>query len=157
MGKLYEQYIYKFYLTASHSIMIGDSRGPIHSHTWEITIDVTNSNDTFIEFNEIEKRIEGILSKYQKTYLNEISPLDKINPTLENLCEYFKDLIKIDLAKVGFVLLMIEMSETASRSYIINLAKDGDEEDFKLDKDGDGIIDSLEMDEFLDNLYNARI
>lgn len=143
MSKVYEQYVYKFYLTAAHSIYINNSMGQRHSHTWEITLDITNSNKTFIRFDEIEKRINSILDEYQGKYLNEISPLNKINPTLENLCEYFKNIFKYDLAKLGFILLMIEMSETASRSYIINLTKD-EFENKSLEKD------------LLDNLYDTK-
>ncbi len=144
MGKIYEQYVYKFYLTAAHSIIINNSMGQRHSHTWEITLDVTNSNKTFIRFDEIEKMINSILDKYQRTYLNEMPPLNKINPTLENLCEYFKNVFKYNLAKEGFILLMIEMSETASRSYIINLTKD--ELDSKVSSE----------DALLNSLYNTK-
>lgn len=143
MSKVYEQYVYKFYLTAAHSIYIDNSMGQRHSHTWEITLDITNSNKTFIRFDEIEKRINSILDRYQGQYLNEISPLNKINPTLENLCEYFKNIFKYDLAKFGFILLMIEMSESASRSYIINLTKDEFE-------------NKSEEEDLLDDLYNTK-
>ncbi len=158
MSKVYEQYVYKFYLTAAHSIYINNSMGQRHSHTWEITLDITNSNKTFIRFDEIEKRINSILDEYQGKYLNEISPLNKINPTLENLCEYFKNIFKYDLAKLGFILLMIEMSETASRSYIINLTKD-ELENKSLEKNLlDDLYDTKETtnDLFLKNISSIK-
>lgn len=117
----YDKYKFKFYLNASHSIYINGVLGQSHPHTWEFSLDVLKVWGDFVQFNDVEKSIEDLLSKYQNNYINEIDPFIKLNPTLENICEYFKETIKELLKNIGWILMIIEISETPSRSYIIDL------------------------------------
>lgn len=117
----YSQYKFKFYLNASHAIYINGIMGQRHPHTWEITIHVLKEREEFIEFSDLEKKIEVWMKQYQDRLLNEVPPFDKINPTMENCCDYFKDALKNILHSEGWLLLTIEMSETPTRSYVINL------------------------------------
>ena len=117
----YSQYKFKFYLNASHAIYINGSMGERHPHTWEIMIQVLKEREEFVEFGKLEKEIENYMKRYQDKFLNEVPPFDKINPTMENCCDYFKDVLKQILAYAGGVLLLVEMSETPTRSYVINL------------------------------------
>jgi 6-pyruvoyltetrahydropterin/6-carboxytetrahydropterin synthase len=118
---MYNQYKFKFYLNASHAIYIDGSMGERHPHTWEITINVLKKRDEFIQFTNIEMKMEQWMKKYQDRFLNEIPPFDNINPTMENLCDYFKDILNEMLFQEEWILLMIEMSETPTRSYVVNL------------------------------------
>lgn len=117
----YKQYKFKFYLNARHAIYIDGILGAMHPHTWEITLNVIKKQNDFIEFNKLEKKIEEFIKRYQDKELNEEEPFDTINPTLENCCDYFKEQISSILDKEGWVLLMMEMSETPSRSYVISM------------------------------------
>ena len=117
----YRQYRFKFYLNASHAIMIQGHLGERHPHTWELAISVLKYRDNFVAFGVVEKRIEEYMQTYQNQFLNEVEPFNIINPTLENVCEYFKDQLKVLLNELGWVLLNIEMSETPTRTYVINL------------------------------------
>lgn len=117
----YSQYKFKFYLNASHIIYINGSMGERHPHTWEITIHVLKEREEFIEFSTLEKKIEDWMKQYQDKLLNEVTPFDKVNPTMENCCDYFKEELKKILVSIGWILLTIEMSETPTRSYVINL------------------------------------
>lgn len=116
----YSQYKYKFYLNANHSIRIDDKQGEIHPHTWEIQIDIIQITDTFVQFSTIEKSVEEVFSKYQDQYLNEVEPFTVINPTLENIGEFFNLTVGRKLQEEGWLLLRFEISETPSRSYIID-------------------------------------
>lgn len=119
------QYKYKFYLNASHFIMIKNKKGEAHSHCFEIIVDIALvGENSFLEFNKVEKRIGDILFPYQDRLVNEVDPFDRINPTLENMCGYFEGRIFNELKSHGLLLLTIEMSETPTRSYVINVAKD---------------------------------
>lgn len=120
----YRQYKFKFYLNASHAISIQGKLGQNHPHTWEITLNTLKLLDGFIRFNELEKRIEEFFETYQDKLLNEIDPFDVVNPTLENCCEYFKTQLQSILNEEGWVLLMIEMSETPTRTFVINTLED---------------------------------
>lgn len=126
----YKQYKFKFYLNARHAIYINGVLGTTHPHTWEIIINVIKKRNGFIEFNKLEKKIEQFMSIYQDKMLNDVPPFDIVNPTLENCCDYFKERISDILEQDGWVLLMIEMSETPSRSYVISMI---DEEDVEQD------------------------
>lgn len=118
---MHKQYRYKFYLNASHFIKINNIPGEIHPHTWEITIDILELQDNFNEFSNIEKIIDEIIEPFQDKLINDVAPFNETNPTLENICEYFKNLIEQRMIEIGYLLLTIGMSETPSRSFIINL------------------------------------
>lgn len=117
----YSQYKFKFYLNASHSIFIGGAFGERHPHTWEISIQILKMREDFIAFNYLEKEIEAFLEKYQDKNLNDVVPFNTINPTLENICTYFKDKFRELLNREGWLLMLIEIGETPTRSYVINL------------------------------------
>lgn len=119
------QYKCKFYLNASHYITIGGIKGKPHSHCFEFTLDMAVLDEnSFTPFNEIEKIVENYLGQYQNQLINEIPPFDIINPTLEDIAKFFEESFMMELRKHGWVLLTIEISETPSRSYIINVAED---------------------------------
>ena len=101
----YDKYKFKFYLNASHSIYINGVLGQSHPHTWEFSLDVLKVWEDFVQFNHVEKAIEELLSKYQNNNINDIDPFRKLNPTLENICEYFKETLKKILMDIGWVLL----------------------------------------------------
>lgn len=116
----YKQYKLKYYLNATHHIAIDGMDGETHSHTWELTLDILKVRDNFVKFNELEEVIAGVIGKFQDKNLNETPPFDLINPTVENCCEFFYSKIKEALVSKGWILLMITMSETPTRAYVIS-------------------------------------
>lgn len=122
----YNQYRFKFYLNASHSIYLNGVLGQEHPHTWEITLNTIKLKDNFIIFNDIEKNIEKYLEKYQDSYLNKVDPFVTLNPTLENICQYFKNEFQNLLLENGWLLLSMEIGETPTRSYIIDISDEVD-------------------------------
>ena len=131
---LYREYRIKFYLNARHFIIINGTNGDIHPHTWELTVRIRITHQNFIEFRVFEEGIENYLSQYQNKVLNDVKPFDTILPTLENMTDEFtKEFYRI-IKNIGGSLLQVEMSESPTRSYILNLraneefARDGDEE-----------------------------
>lgn len=122
----YNQYKFKFYLNANHSIYLNGVSGQNHPHTWELTLDTIKVINGFVQFNDVEKSIEAFLAKYQDRNLNEIEPFNSINPALENICNYFKDEFQKILYESGWILTSIEISETPARSYIIDLVDEMD-------------------------------
>ncbi len=108
----------------SHAIYIKGKLGERHPHTWEIAMSILRINDNFTTFTDLEKQIDHFFSQYQEKYLNDCEPFDKINPTLENACEHFKNEISKILNNAGWILMIIEISETPTRSYVINVMDD---------------------------------
>ncbi len=120
----YRQYKFKFYLNSHHYIYTNGSKGELHPHSWEIVLYLVKARQDFVSFAQIEKAVEGFFDKYQDKTLNDFAPFDTINPTLENVAEFFKDHLAQIANELGWILIMIEMSETPSRSYIISLLDD---------------------------------
>ncbi len=127
----YKQYKFKFYLNARHAIYMDGKLGQSHPHTWEIVLNVLKGSNQFVQFHTLEEKVEQFMERYQDQYLNEVEPFDRLNPTLENCCEYFKEQLVEILNKEGWIFLMMEMSETPSRSYVISLIDEGETEEMQ--------------------------
>ena len=117
----FKQYAFKFYINARHAIYIDGKLGTMHPHTWELKLYVVKVSNDFIQFDRIEKEIEEFIAPFQDKELNSVEPFNVLNPTLENCCNYFKDQISAILKDRGWLLMMMEMSETPSRSYVVNM------------------------------------
>lgn len=121
----YSQYKFKFYLNASHAIYIQGMMGERHPHTWEIEISALKQQEEFVQFKEVEDPVEKFLDRYQNGFLNDFEPFNHINPTLENLTNYFLEEIQNLLLPLGWYVFYIEAGETPTRSYIISLVENG--------------------------------
>lgn len=126
MGKVYKQYKFKFYLNMNHYIINDGKPGEVHPHTWELIISVVSERSEMTPFVNIERRIDQIMDHYQDKLLNDCEPFDKIVPTVENAARYFFRLIQDEIIREDWILLMLELSETPTRSYIINAFFDED-------------------------------
>lgn len=147
-------YQYKFYLNASHAIYIGGALGQVHPHTWELSIEVVNQNKDLILFNKVQPMIDRVLDQYQNNNINTIEPFDKINPTLENITEYFMKIFRSELKKMDMMLTWIEVSETASISYFINVL---DEVESALSiPDAEEKVESDEIDGLIDQMLQKE-
>ena len=123
-NRLLCKYKFKFYLNASHYIIINGKQGEAHPHTWEFILDVVLPNSEFVQFSVYERTIESFFATYQNQTINDLAPFDAIIPTLENMVEYFGDAIRERIQAVGGQLEQIEGSETPSRSYVISYDQD---------------------------------
>lgn len=120
MDKTYRQYKLKSYLNMNHFIIIDNKPGEVHPHTWELIVSVVSAQSDMTPFTNIERKIETIMDQYQDKLLNECKPFDTLVPTVENAARYFFRLIQDSIIQEGWILMMLEVSETPTRSYIIN-------------------------------------
>ncbi len=123
-NRLLCKYKFKFYLNASHFIIINGKQGEAHPHTWEFILDVVLPNSEFVQFSVYERIIESYFATYQNRTINDVEPFDTIIPTLENLVEHFGEDIRERIQAAGGQLEQIEGSETPTRSYIISYVQD---------------------------------
>lgn len=123
-NRLLCKYKFKFYLNASHYIIINGKQGEAHPHTWEFILDVVLPNSEFVQFSVYERTIESFFATYQNHTMNDVAPFDAIIPTLENMVEYFGDAIRERIQAAGGQLEQIEGSETPTRSYVISYAQE---------------------------------
>ena len=117
--QIYKIYRYKFYLDANHAIKIDDKLGEIHPHTWEFAIELKHKETNLVLFIDIENIINEILQPYQGILINQIKPFDTLNPTTENMGNYFKNHIKDRINELNWELLKLEISESPNRTYVI--------------------------------------
>lgn len=122
--KIYREYRLKFYLNARHFILIDGKAGDIHPHTWEFSLIIRVGRGSFTQFNLFEKCINAYLAPYQNQLLNECKPFDVIIPTLEHIASCFSEEFFTRLEKVGGELIRMEVSESPTRSYILDIKQD---------------------------------
>jgi len=153
------QYRFKFYFNASHAIYLSGEMGQNHPHTWEVILNVMKVSDNFVLFDEVEKMCEDFLSHYQDVFINTVQPFTTINPTLENLCTYFKEKLQEILHEKGWLLLSIELSETPSRAYVISVTDEMEVRKSYFDSKGEEtlqeIIDKMTKKK-MDSITNAK-
>ncbi len=125
-SQLFCEYRFKFYLNASHSVIINGRQGETHPHTWEYTLDILVARDSFWEFALAERDMEAFFSRYQNQNVNEIEPFDTVVPTLENMVDSFGASLREIVRENNGELLRIEGSETPTRSYIISYERTSD-------------------------------
>ena len=82
---------------------------------------MVKGKENFEPFHVLEEAVEEFLEPFQNNYLNHIKPFDILNPTIENVCLYFKEKLQEILNAMGWIFLMIEMSETPGRTYVISM------------------------------------
>lgn len=123
-NNVYREYKFKFYLNANHYIYIDGVAGKVHPHTWEFEICIMRDSTQFVEFSMFEKAIEQYFEKYQNRVMNDVEPFDKIVPTLENMADYFVEDLRVLIRNIGGELVMLECSETPTRSYLLGFQDD---------------------------------
>lgn len=154
-NRLFSEYRFKFYLNASHSILINGKQGQVHPHTWELTLNILVAKKGFVAFNVLEKELEAFINKYQDRTLNDIEPFNTVIPTLENITEYFGSEIRLIARNTGGELRQIEASETPTRSYIVGYSQESDYIK-NVERASEQGIDEV-VDEVLDGIIGVQI
>lgn len=108
----------------NHFIYNNGKAGEVHPHTWELMLSVISNNSEMTPFFNLERKVEQLMDKYQDKLLNDCEPFDEIIPTVENAARYFFRMIQDAIMQEGWILLMLELSETPTRSYVINAVLD---------------------------------
>lgn len=94
---------------------LNDYPGPckrVHGHNWKVTVTVRardlDDHGMVIDLMDLKKILEKCLEKFDHRVLNEVPPLDCLNPTSENiarviydwLAEKLPDKVTIDTVEV---------------------------------------------------------
>jgi len=87
--------------SAAHNLRdYGGKCENLHGHTWKVEAALKsnslNEKGFTRDFKEVKQALKEAVSKFDHSYINEISPFDKVNPTAENLSKHiFDELIKV--------------------------------------------------------------
>ncbi|MBE0439073.1 MAG: 6-carboxytetrahydropterin synthase QueD [Gammaproteobacteria bacterium] len=85
----------------------------MHGHNWKLEVEVTatalNDHGMGMDFKTIKTATRELAKTLDHRYLNDIPPFDVINPTAENIAQYFYQKLSItlnnDIATVSGVTL----------------------------------------------------
>jgi 6-pyruvoyltetrahydropterin/6-carboxytetrahydropterin synthase len=96
----------------------------LHGHNWKIRAAFSGSKldntGMLIDFTDIKKHLDKIISYLDHKFLNEIDPFNKINPTAENIAAFIYEQLKkieIETAKV----CEVEVWESESSSAVVSI------------------------------------
>ena len=117
------QYIAKVILkfSAAHKI-IGHTGGcqNLHGHNWSVEVEACahelDELGISVDFSVIKTIARKYTDKWDHTYLNEIPPFDKINPTSENLSKWLYKEIEGQLNTSNIKLVAVTVWETETCS-----------------------------------------
>jgi len=85
----------------------------MHGHNWKLEVEVTatvlNEFGMGMDFKTIKTATRKLAKTLDHRYLNDIPPFDTVNPTAENIAQYFyqnlSKILNIDTAKISGVTL----------------------------------------------------
>lgn len=85
----------------------------MHGHNWKLEVEVTattlNEHGMGMDFKTIKIAARELAKTLDHRYLNDIPPFDTVNPTAENIAQYFYQnlsaTLNIDTAKISGVTL----------------------------------------------------
>ncbi len=88
----------------------------LHGHRFRVVAKVraagVNDIGLAYDFAELKQRLDGILSRFDHTCLNDVAPFDRINPSSENIATTIYDELKLKLAGAPVSLSAIEVWES---------------------------------------------
>ena len=65
----------------------------IHGHNWKVRVTIEgerlDSAGLLVDFIDVKSLMCGIIDRIDHQFLNEIPPFDVVNPSAENIAEYF--------------------------------------------------------------------
>jgi 6-pyruvoyltetrahydropterin/6-carboxytetrahydropterin synthase len=85
----------------------------MHGHNWKLEVEVTatalNDHGMGMDFKIIKTATRALAKTLDHRYLNDIPPFDTVNPTAENIAQYFyqslSKTLNIERAKISGVTL----------------------------------------------------
>jgi 6-pyruvoyltetrahydropterin/6-carboxytetrahydropterin synthase len=95
----------------------------LHGHNWKVQIFVLaerlNEIDIAIDFHELKKLTEEVITPLDHGFLNDIFPFTEKNPSSENIAKWIFDSLrkKLDNEDINLSAVTVWESETASATY----------------------------------------
>lgn len=68
---------------------------PLHGHSWKVEVKIASTEldheSISVDYVRMKKALDALSKKLDYTYINEVPPFDKINPSSENIAKWFYD------------------------------------------------------------------
>jgi 6-pyruvoyltetrahydropterin/6-carboxytetrahydropterin synthase len=106
------------HFSAAHQLRLYDgSLEPLHGHNWQVKVTIAapklDSIGVVMDFHELERAVDAILTPLHNHHLNETEPFRKLNPSAENVALHIGRSLKLP---TGVQLLAVEVWETPENS-----------------------------------------
>jgi len=95
----------------------------LHGHNWKVQVyvlaDKLNEIDLGLDFRELKKMTDEVVTPLDHSFLNDIFPFTEKNPSSENIAKWIYDSLKKKIADDNVHLSGVTVweSETASATY----------------------------------------
>jgi len=97
----------------------------LHGHNWRVQVTVSsdklNEIDIVIDFHELKRLVNEVISGLDHSFLNDVFPFTEINPSSENIAKWLYDSIKKKIGKnykgINLTSVTVWESESASATY----------------------------------------
>jgi 6-pyruvoyltetrahydropterin/6-carboxytetrahydropterin synthase len=104
--------------SAAHQLRLsGGVLEPLHGHNWRVKVTVgadrLDSMGVVIDFHELERQVDAIITPLHNRHLNDLAPFGELNPSAENVAYHIGR--SLNLPK-GIILKSVEVWETDSNS-----------------------------------------
>ncbi|MGL5352333.1 MAG: 6-carboxytetrahydropterin synthase [Clostridium sp.] len=114
-----EKYIIRYFLSASHFVIVDGEKSMIHPHSWHIETEVSIKGSSMVNYRVLDKRIELILESLDGKIINNEEEFKGIDCTTENLGKVLFKKISKELESMEYSLDKLSISENASRTFIL--------------------------------------
>jgi 6-pyruvoyltetrahydropterin/6-carboxytetrahydropterin synthase len=96
----------------------------VHGHNYRVRVTLQgeqlDSAGLLVDFVELKRVLRAIIDRLDHTFLNDVPPFDKLNPSAENMARYFYDEMVQGLGSgnaAGVAEVKIWETDTATAAY----------------------------------------
>jgi 6-pyruvoyltetrahydropterin/6-carboxytetrahydropterin synthase len=92
----------------------------VHGHNWKVQVviegDKLDETGLLVDFIDVRSLMAQVIEKLDHRHLNEIPPFDEINPSAENIAEYFYQQMTQGLSNAPVHVQSVKIWETDIQS-----------------------------------------
>jgi 6-pyruvoyltetrahydropterin/6-carboxytetrahydropterin synthase len=92
----------------------------VHGHNWKVQVVIEGEKldeaGLLIDFIDVKNLMSAVIDRLDHQHLNDISPFDVLNPSAENIAEYFYQEISNGLAAAPVRVRAVKVWETDIQS-----------------------------------------
>ncbi|HAQ50201.1 MAG TPA: 6-carboxytetrahydropterin synthase QueD [Gammaproteobacteria bacterium] len=93
----------------------------MHGHNWKVEVEVTanclDQHEMAMDFKVIKTATRDLAAQLDHRYLNDIPPFDTLNPTAENIAQYFYQQLSTTINTEKAAVSAVTLWET-ERAYV---------------------------------------
>ena len=90
---------------------------PLHGHSYKVEAELEgeggglDADAIAVDFVSAKRKLEGLARRLDYTCINDVAPFDEVNPSAENIAEWFARELRRELAGEGAVIVAVTVWE----------------------------------------------